>query len=80
MEIVLSLYLTLMVTNSSGERSFSCLKRIKSDLRTSMGEHRLSSMALMSMEVDKLREIDSKDTLIDEFIVMKSRRRLFKSF
>ena len=69
-----------MVTNSSGERSFSCLKRIKSDLRTSMGEHRLSSMALMSMEVDKLREIDSKDTLIDEFIVMKSRRRLFKSF
>ena len=59
-EIVLRIYLTLMVTNCSGERSFSCLKRIKSDLRTSMDENRLSSLALMSMEVDKLRDIQAQ--------------------
>ena len=63
MEIVLRTYLTLMVTNSSGERSVSRLKRIKSDLRASMGENRLSSLTLMSIEVDKLREIQTQDTL-----------------
>ena len=52
-----------MVTNSSGERSVSRLKRIKSDLRASMGENRLSSLTLMSIEVDKLREIQTQDTL-----------------
>ena len=77
MEIVLHLYLTLMFINSSTEKSFFYLKRIKSDLRTSMGENKLSSLVLMSMEIDKLKEIQTQDTLIDEFIAMKSRSRLF---
>ena len=66
-----------MFINSSTEKSFFYLKRIKSDLRTSMGENKLSSLVLMSMEIDKLKEIQTQDTLIDEFIAMKSRSRLF---
>jgi hypothetical protein len=35
-EIILQIYLTLMVTNCTGERSFSKLKRVKNELRTTM--------------------------------------------
>ena len=35
--IVLRIHLSLMVTNCSGERSFSKLKRVKNEQRTSLG-------------------------------------------
>ena len=38
--VVLRLYLCLMISNCSGERSFSVLKRIKNQLRSSMGPKR----------------------------------------
>ncbi|GBP88981.1 52 kDa repressor of the inhibitor of the protein kinase [Eumeta japonica] len=37
LEIALRIYLSLMITNCSGERSFSTLKRIKTELRNTMG-------------------------------------------
>ncbi len=40
--ILLSIFLTVPLSSAEGERSFSCLKRIKSDLRTTMGQTRLS--------------------------------------
>ena len=45
-EVVLCLFLTLMVTNCSGERSFSGLKRIKHELRTTMKQEKLCSLSL----------------------------------
>jgi hypothetical protein len=48
----------LMVTNCSGERSFSRLKRIKSDLRSTMSQERLSGLSILCIENDKLRLLD----------------------
>jgi hypothetical protein len=72
-EIVLRIYLVLMITNSSSERSFSNLKHIKNRLRTSMDGDRLNHLARMSSESDILRKLDFQN-VIDNFVQMKSRR------
>lgn len=72
-EIMLRMYLVLMVTNCSGERSFSKMKYIKNRLRTTMHHDRLSHLALMSIEYDILRDIDF-DILITKFARAKSRK------
>jgi hypothetical protein len=72
-EIALRMYLVLMITNCSAERSFSKLKLIKNRLRTSMSHERLSNLALMSIEQDILREVDFTD-VIDEFASRKARK------
>ena len=50
-EVALRMYLVLMVTHCSAERSFSKLKIIKNRLRTTMGNERLSHLALMSLSM-----------------------------
>ena len=72
-KVALRMYLVLMVTNCSAERSFSKLKIIKNRLRTTMGNERLSHIALMSIEHDVLGEIDL-EALIEEFAARKARR------
>ena len=67
-------YLILMVTNCSGERSFSKLKYIKNRLRTTMTNERVTHLSLMSIEYcDILRETDFDD-LITEFAQRKGRK------
>ena len=73
LNITLRIYLCLMVSNCTGERSFSKLKRIKSELRSTMTESRLNMLSLMSIEHDLLRKIDFRET-IEEFRNRKSRK------
>jgi len=58
------MYLVLMVTNCSAERSFSKLKQIENRLQASMAQGRLVNLAIMSTESDILRD----------FAVAKSRK------
>ena len=53
-EIAQRIYLIIMVTNCSGERSFSKLKYIKNWLRTTMANERVTHISLMSIEYDIL--------------------------
>jgi len=76
METILRLFLCLMVTNYSGDKSFSKLKRIKSVLRSTMWQERLSDPSILCGENDKLRLIDFDDT-IDEFAARIDRRKMF---
>ena len=64
-EIAFRLYLVLMISNCSAERSFSKMKLIKNRLRTSMCNDRLSHLALMSIEADILRHINFEDLVND---------------
>ena len=76
-EIAYRIYLTLMVTNCSGERSFSALKRIKNALRSSMTQMRLNNLinlTLLHVEREIVRKIDFSD-LIKEFAIKKSRKQ-----
>ena len=72
--IALRIYLILPVSNCTGERSFSHLKRIKNALRSTMGQERLSSLAILSIESELVRQIDFS-TLIANFAELKSRRK-----
>ena len=45
--VVFRLYPFLMISNCSGKRSFSVLKRVKNQLRSPMGQKRLNSLALI---------------------------------
>jgi len=73
------LILTIPSTSVSVERNFSCLKRIKTYLRNSMTEERLSSLATISIEkelINSLADIDGQfyEKIIDRFSVLKDRR------
>ena len=52
----LQAYPFLMISNCSGERSFSVLKRVKNQLRSSMGQKRLNSLALVCIENKLLKK------------------------
>lgn len=62
---IIKIFLTIPTNTSSCERTFSCLKRLKSYLRTSMGQVRLSSLA--SLQIQRSVPIDF-DQIIDEFV------------
>ena len=72
-EIALRMYSIIMVTNCSGERSFSKLKYIKNRLRTTMTNKRVTHLSLMSVEYDILRDTDFDD-LITDFAQRKGRK------
>ena len=60
-----------MVSNCTGERSFSKLRRIKDEARTNMKQDRLSMLSLMSFESNILRELSFSDIIWD-FATLKA--------
>ena len=73
--IALQIFLCMAVTNCSAERAFSCLKRIKSYLRSTVSEYRLDDLALLCIECELMEALNS-DQIIDEFASLKCRRKL----
>uniref|UniRef100_A0A1B6DAI5 TTF-type domain-containing protein n=1 Tax=Clastoptera arizonana TaxID=38151 RepID=A0A1B6DAI5_9HEMI len=74
--LALKLFLTICVSVSTCERSFSKLKLIKNYLRSTMSQVRLNGLAMLSVE----RELASKinfDDVINQFAEMKSRKKKF---
>ena len=71
---LLKLNAVMAVSSASAERSFSCLGRVKSYLRNSMGDQRLSSLCRISIHKDILKENRTKKSCIP--VSLKS---LFKS-
>ena len=57
---------TIAVSSATCERSFSALKRIKTYLRSTMGQQRLTNLALLSIEKDLTQEL-SLESFVDEF-------------
>jgi len=60
-DIAFRIFLTLIVTNCSTERSFSHLKYIKNPIRTTMQQSRLDALPLLNIEADVLRKINLED-------------------
>ena len=67
-EKLIQLVLTIPLTSASSERSFSTLNRIRSYLRCTMAQDRLSSLARISIEKQLLNELDSKKELHDKIL------------
>lgn len=75
---LMSLIATIGATSAGVERSFSCLKRIKSFTRNSMGQERLKSLATISIERKMLKCLQQDpqwyEHVIDTFATQTSRR------
>ena len=74
-EIAIRMYMSIMVSNCSGERSFSKMALIKNKLRGTMSDRRLNALELLSVENDVLECISFSD-VIEQFATAKSRKRL----
>lgn len=71
--IFLKIYLVLLTTNCTSERSFSKLKLILNRLRSAMVQDRLNYLTIMSTASDLLKIMDFND-IIDDFAAKKSRK------
>lgn len=72
----LLMYITLPATTCTVERSFSTLRRVKTWLRSTMTDNRLSALCMMSVHREKISKDKSQfiETVIDQF--GNDRRRL----
>ena len=71
--ISFKILLTIPVTIASIKRSFSKLKLIKSYLKSTMSQERLSGLAILSIEKEMLAELECKN-LISNFASQKTRK------
>ena len=71
-KMIVSIINTIPASNADSERAFSRLKIIKSDLRSTMGQDRLSSLAVISMNrgsIPKANEVVQKFFRVKEIRV-----------
>ncbi len=76
LSLSLQLFLTICVAVASCERSFSKLKLIKNYLRSTMGQSRLSNLAILSIESELAKSIDF-DEVVDKFAALNARKGKF---
>ena len=70
---LVKILLCMPVTSCTCERSFSCLRRLKTYLRSTMSQERLNHLAILNCHRDIAYTLDL-DHLIDEFIMRASIR------
>lgn len=70
------IYYTLPISSATAERSFSRLKLIKTYLRSTIAEDRLSNLAVLSIERNVAEDMDYNN-VIETFAKMKKRRKTF---
>ncbi|KAL4148872.1 hypothetical protein QTP88_003017 [Uroleucon formosanum] len=63
---LIQLFITIPTNSASCERSFSCLRRLKTYLRTTMGQSRLNSLGILQIERERSSLIDENE-VIDKF-------------
>lgn len=74
-QTILQIYLTLAVSNATGERSFSCLNILKDFLRNTIGQVKMANLAILSIEKEAMEKCNY-DEQIDEFSMKKSRKKV----
>jgi len=75
--IALRIMLTIPITSASAERSFSKLKLIKTYLRSTMSQERISGLAILAIEKEESEHL-SYDKDIEDFAAKKSRKIKYK--
>lgn len=73
-DIAYRIFMSTAVTNCSAERSFSCLKRIKNYLRSTMTEERLNHLMILAIESELFLSLDFTE-IIRSFAEGKARKK-----
>ena len=75
---LLTILITTPMTTAEAERCFSTLKRIKTFLRSTMANERLTALAMISIENLMIAEMkDFNEQVINHFATLKTRRTDF---
>ena len=77
---VMKLLLVLPATNASSERSFSALRRIKSYLRSTMGQERLNHLMTLHVHNDSIDTLDLVEVANQFVSDNEYRQRMFSKF
>ena len=77
---LLRLYLTIPVTSSTSERTFSTLRRLLTYLRSTMTEKRLNNCLLLHVHKDLTDSLNLQDIALQFISVNDERRKYFGSF
>ena len=72
---LVSIALTLPVTSAACERSFSCLRRLKTYLRNKSGDARTSNLGVLAISSCRTKKLDV-NAVIDRFAANHSNRRI----
>ena len=72
--VVMKLILVMPATNSSSERSFSAMRRIKTYLRTTMKQERLNSLMVLHVHKDYTDKLHLLD-IANDFVSNSNRRK-----
>ena len=67
------LLLVISVSSSTAERSFSCLRRLKTYLRSTMAQERLNHLLILNMHQDKTDLIDLR-SIARDFVSLNGTR------
>ena len=76
---IAGIFATIPATSCSAERSFSGLRQLKTYLRSTMGQARLNSVAILNIERKYVNMSVGKnvDKIIDIFAARKGRKQYF---
>ena len=76
---LMKIFAVIPATSCSAERSFSALRRLKTYLRNTMDQDRLSSLAIMAIEPGFVNRVlkDQMEQLINTFGSRNGRNSLF---
>ena len=75
---LLKILFSTPMTTAEPERCFSTLKRIKTVLRSTITNERLSALGMLSKEINMIAEIkDFNEKVMDHFARVKNRRMEF---
>lgn len=78
-EIALKIFTCLPCSNSSGERLFSVLKRVKTYLRSSLSNEKTSQLSVLCMEAEITKNIDLSE-LVNKFAKGKRKKNCYNLF
>ena len=70
---LLLVVITLPISSAASERFFSTLKRVKTYVRLTMNNDRLSNLMVISVESEFVKKLDA-DLLVDKFGKLTNRR------
>jgi len=61
--VAIRIYLCLALTNSSGEQSFSALKRVKNAFRSTLGQEKLNNLSILNIESEFSAKLNFDDVI-----------------
>ena len=67
--------MTVPMSAATAERSFSALRRIKTDLRSTISQKRLCSLMLLSLHSDRAKGLDA-DMILSQFVRNHPQKRV----